>query len=75
MALAGTAFLYPIDGQKMGSAMKKWRCLVCDFVYDEAKGVPEEGIKPGTRWEDVPDDWTCPDCGAGKADFQMEEID
>lgn len=55
--------------------MKKWRCLVCDFVYDEAKGVPEEGIKPGTRWEDVPMDWTCPDCGAGKADFQMEEID
>jgi rubredoxin len=53
--------------------MKKWRCLICDFVYEEAKGIPEEGIAPGTRWEDVPDTWTCPDCGAGKSDFQMVE--
>jgi rubredoxin len=54
--------------------MKKWRCLVCDFVYDEEKGLPFEGIPAGTKWEDVPDDWTCPDCGAGKLDFVMEEI-
>ncbi len=54
--------------------MKKWRCLVCDFFYDEALGLPFEGIPAGTRWEDVPDDWTCPDCGAGKADFVMEEV-
>ncbi len=53
--------------------MKKWRCIICDFVYDEKKGVPEEGIAPGTRWEDVPDDWTCPDCGASKSEFQMVE--
>lgn len=53
--------------------MKKWRCLICDFVYEEAKGMPDEGIAPGTRWEDVPDTWTCPDCGAGKSDFQMVE--
>ena len=53
--------------------MKKWRCLICDFVYEEAKGIPDEGIAPGTRWEDVPDTWTCPDCGAGKSDFQMVE--
>ena len=53
--------------------MKKWRCLICDFVYEEAKGMPDEGIAPGTRWEDVPDSWTCPDCGAGKSDFQMVE--
>lgn len=59
-------YLFPI--------MKKWRCLVCDFVYDEEKGLPFEGIPAGTRWEDVPDDWTCPDCGAGKLDFVMEEI-
>jgi rubredoxin len=58
----------------LGSSMKKWRCLVCDFVYDEAKGLPEEGIAPGTAWEDIPDSWTCPDCGAAKSDFQMEEI-
>ena len=54
--------------------MKKWQCLVCDFEYDEPKGLPEEGIAPGTRWEDIPDSWTCPDCGAGKADFQMVEV-
>jgi rubredoxin len=53
--------------------MKKWRCLICDFVYEEAKGMPDEGIAPGTRWEDVPETWTCPDCGAGKSDFQMVE--
>ncbi|MFE9095355.1 rubredoxin [Streptomyces sp. NPDC007264] len=53
--------------------MKVWECLVCGFVYDEAEGWPEEGIPPGTRWEDVPDDWCCPDCGAAKADFRMAE--
>jgi rubredoxin len=37
-------------------------------------GLPEEGIAPGTKWEDIPDDWTCPDCGAGKSDFEMVEI-
>lgn len=54
--------------------MKKWRCLICDFVYDEALGLPGEGIAPGTPWADVPDSWTCPDCGAAKGDFQMVEV-
>jgi rubredoxin len=54
--------------------MRKWRCLICDFEYDEAKGLPGEGIAPGTRWADIPDTWTCPDCGAAKADFQMVEV-
>jgi rubredoxin len=54
---------------------KKWRCLICDFVYEEEKGLPEEGIAPGTRWEDVPESWTCPDCGASKSDFVMVEAD
>lgn len=54
--------------------MKTWRCIVCDFVYEEAKGMPEEGISPGTAWQDVPEDWTCPDCGAPKSDFIMVEI-
>lgn len=53
--------------------MKTWRCIVCDFVYEQVKGMPEEGIEPGTAWEDVPDDWTCPDCGAPKSDFIMIE--
>jgi len=55
--------------------MKKWRCVVCDFIYDEAQGIPDEGIPPGTRWEDVPESWTCPECGASKDDFVMEEMD
>ena len=43
---------------------KSWMCLICGFVYDEEKGLPDEGIAPGTRWEDVPMNWTCPECGA-----------
>jgi rubredoxin-NAD+ reductase len=54
--------------------MKKWLCVVCGLIYDEAKGWPADGIPPGTRWEDVPDDWKCPDCLVGKADFEMMEI-
>jgi rubredoxin len=48
-----------------------WQCLLCAFSYDEAKGMPEEGVPPGTRWEDVPETWICPDCAASKADFDM----
>ena len=55
------------------SGFKTWQCALCSFVYDEAAGMPEEGIAPGTRWQDVPETWTCPDCGASKADFQMIE--
>jgi rubredoxin len=52
--------------------MKIWQCIVCGFVYNELLGLPEEGIAPGTAWEDVPEDWLCPDCQVGKADFEME---
>jgi rubredoxin len=52
---------------------RTWRCLLCSFVYDEAQGLPDEGIAAGTRWEDVPDTWSCADCGATKADFEMVE--
>jgi len=55
--------------------LRKWMCVVCGFIYDEAEGLPEEDIAPGTRWADVPDAWTCPDCGATKADFELIEID
>lgn len=54
--------------------MKTWRCVICNFVYEEEHGLPEEGIAPGTRWEDIPDDWLCPDCGKGKNEFSMEEF-
>lgn len=53
---------------------KDWMCIVCGFVYSEAEGRPEEGIPPGTRWDDVPDTWICPDCGATKDDFEMIEL-
>lgn len=54
--------------------MKRYLCVVCGFIYDEEKGYPEGGLAPGTRWEDVPENWLCPDCGASKYDFQMIEI-
>lgn len=54
--------------------MRKWQCIVCGFIYDEAHGLESEGIAPGTSWDDVPEDWLCPDCGASKEDFEMEEI-
>jgi len=53
---------------------KKYVCSVCGLVYDEAAGWPEEGIEPGTRWDDVPLNWSCPDCGAVKDDFDMVGI-
>lgn len=54
--------------------MKKWQCIVCGLIYDEAEGWPDDGIPAGTRWEDVPADWLCPDCGVGKSDFEMISI-
>jgi rubredoxin len=54
--------------------LKTWQCVLCAFVYDEAAGMPEEGIAPGTRWADVPESFGCPDCSAKKADFEMIEF-
>jgi len=54
---------------------KKYMCIVCGWIYDEETGAPEEGLEPGTRWDDVPLNWMCPDCGATKEDFDMVEID
>jgi rubredoxin len=49
--------------------MQKYECDVCGYIYDPAKGDPDNGVKPGTAWEDVPAGWVCPDCGASKQDF------
>lgn len=54
--------------------MRTWMCLICGWIYDEEAGVPEEGIAPGTRWEDVPPNWVCPECGARKEDFELVEV-
>jgi rubredoxin len=54
--------------------MRKWQCIVCGYVYDEAAGIPEDGIAPGTSWDDIPEDWECPECGVSKADFEMIEV-
>lgn len=54
--------------------MKKWLCVVCGLIYDEAVGWPQDGIPAGTRWEDVPENWVCPECKVGKKDFEMIEI-
>ena len=53
--------------------MSRWECIVCGLVYDEKEGWPDDGIAPGTKWEDVPEDWLCPDCGVGKEDFELLE--
>jgi rubredoxin len=62
--------------------MRVWKCMQCGTApdtarlrrdTDEAEGWPDEGIAPGT-WEDIPDDWTCPDCGTAKADFRMMAV-
>jgi rubredoxin len=53
---------------------KRYMCLLCGYIYDEAQGHPEEGIMAGTAWDDIPLTWRCPDCGAMKEDFEMVEI-
>lgn len=50
--------------------MEKWICTVCGYVYDPVQGDPANGVQPGTKFEDVPADWVCPDCGVGKDQFE-----
>ena len=54
--------------------MKKWQCIVCGWIYDEAEGCEDEGVPPGTAWNDVDEDFVCPECVVGKEDFEMIEI-
>jgi rubredoxin len=51
-----------------------WMCLICGWIYDEAAGHPESGVVPGTPWQAVPVNWTCPECGARKEDFEMVQL-
>jgi rubredoxin len=50
--------------------MNKWECTVCGYIYDPAKGDADGGIKPGTPFEQIPESWACPECGASKIDFK-----
>ncbi len=59
--------------KERGKKMKKYKCTVCGWIYDPEKGDPDNGVQPGTAFEDVPDDWVCPECGVGKSDFEPEE--
>ena len=49
---------------------KKYICTVCEYIYDPIVGDPDAGIEPGTSFEDIPEDWVCPDCGVTKSDFE-----
>lgn len=50
--------------------MEKWECTVCGYIYDPEKGDPDNEVAPGTPFEQIPDSWVCPECGAAKSDFQ-----
>lgn len=56
---------------KTKESMDKYICTVCEYIYDPELGDPENGIAPGTSFEDLPDDWVCPLCGVGKEDFEI----
>lgn len=53
--------------------MKKYKCMICGFVYDPVEGDPDSGIAPGTPFEELPDNWECPVCGVKKRDFEPME--
>lgn len=53
--------------------MQKYVCLVCGYIYDPETGDPDNDVEVGTKWENVPEDWVCPECGAGKDQFELEE--
>ena len=59
---------------KLEKSMKVYQCMICGYLYNEVKGDPDSGLAPGTKWEDVPEDWICPDCAAMKDDFVMVEV-
>jgi rubredoxin len=59
---------------KTNKEYKKLICRICGWIYDEELGSPTEGIDPGTRWEDVPEDWTCPVCNVPKRQFDMIDL-
>jgi rubredoxin len=61
------------ETKKEEEKMDKYVCKVCGYVYDPEKGDPDGGIAPGTKFEDIPNNWVCPICGVGKEDFEKEK--
>ena len=59
--------------RRQENAMQKYVCDVCGYIYDPEEGDPDNGVDPGTSFADLPEDWVCPMCGAGKEDFSSEE--
>lgn len=53
--------------------MDKWECIICGYIYDPEVGDPDNDVDPGTAFESIPEDWVCPECGAGKEDFEKIE--
>jgi rubredoxin len=53
--------------------MNKWKCTVCGYIYNPENGDPDNGVVAGTKFEDIPGDWVCPECGASKSDFEKME--
>jgi rubredoxin len=60
--------------EKAGIKLKIYICRVCGYIYNESKGDPAHGIQPGTKWDEIPDNWRCPKCGETKDSFFMEEV-
>lgn len=58
------------DLQKIEEKMDKWQCIICGYIYDPALGDPDNGINPGTSFEELPEEWLCPECGAEKDQFE-----
>jgi len=71
---AATAPHVAVENAASADDFKQSVCVICGWIYEEAAGLPEEGIAPGTRWADVPADWRCPLCDVGKEDFALVEF-
>lgn len=53
--------------------MQRWQCMVCGYIYDPDRGDLESGVEPGTSFEDLPEEWVCPECGSGREEFEPLE--
>lgn len=71
--MSGEAVIAPHRYTDKETAMKKWKCSVCGYVYDRNEGDPDAGVAPGTPFDALPDAWECPVCGAGKSEFEEVE--